>query len=95
MPHFYGMPLDLFEKLGNMLLLHFLPKALRFLSNVPQLCECNTFSRQKAPQSLNCGALQDSALQHGHKSAKYMVGEKQCTCVMFSSATAACLLHSF
>ena len=88
MSHFYGMPMDLCEKLGNTLLWHFLP-------NAPQLGECTTFSRQKAPQSLNCGALQDSALQRGHQSVMYMVGEKQCTCVRSSSATAACLLHSF
>ena len=88
------MPLDLCEKIGNTLLWHFLPNALRFLPNAPQLGECTTFSRQKAPQFLICSALQFSALQGGHQSAVYIVEEEQCTCVMFSSATAACLLHS-
>ena len=36
--------------------------------------------RQKAPQSLYCGALQDGALRHGHQSAALLVGEKRRTC---------------
>ena len=53
-----------------------------------------TAIQQKAPQPLDCGALQDTAtlglwrftrrcdgaLQHGHQSAALLVGEKQCTC---------------
>ena len=42
--------------------------------------KCATFSRQKAPQSLNCGALQDGALRRGHQSAVFLVGEKRRTC---------------
>ena len=42
--------------------------------------KCATFSRQKAPQSLNCGALQDGALRRGHQSVMFLVGEKRRTC---------------
>ena len=51
----------------------------RILANAPQFGERATFSRQKAPQSLNCGALQDGALRRGHQSAAHTVGEKWCT----------------
>ena len=51
---------------------HFLPNALQF-------GECAAFSRQKAPQSLDCSTLQDGALWRGHQNAAHMVGEKQCT----------------
>ena len=44
----------------------------RFLPNVPQFGEHAAFSRQKAPQSLDCGA----AIQ----SASLLVGEKRRTC---------------
>ena len=46
---------------------------------------CRTFTakgtviQKKAPQSLDCSALQDGALRHGHKSAALLVGEKQHT----------------
>ena len=52
----------------------------RFLSNAPQFGEHATFSRQKAPQSLDCGALQAGALRCSHQSAAHTVGEKQRTC---------------
>ena len=57
--------------------------------------KCATFSRQKAPQSLNCGALQDGALRRGHQSAVFLVGESGTHATMFSSATVARLWHFF
>ena len=48
----------------------------RFLPNAPQFGECATFSRQKVPQSLDCGTLQDSALWRGHQSAALFGGRK-------------------
>ena len=51
----------------------------RFLPNAPQFGERATFSRQKASQSKDCGALQDGALWR-HQSAAHTVGEKWRTC---------------
>ena len=50
------------------------------LPNALQFSERTTFSRQKAPQSKDCSALQDGALRHGHQSAAHTVGEERRTC---------------
>ena len=78
MPHFNG----LCRKCQDRELQHFLPIT-------PQFGERTTFSRQKALQSLDCGALQDGAMQRTRweKSAAHGA--------MFSSATAVRLLHYF
>ena len=52
---------------------------LCFLPNAPQFGEHTAFLRQKASQSLDCCALQDGVLQHGHHSVAHTVGEKQRT----------------
>ena len=52
----------------------------RFLPNATQFGKRAAFSRQKVPQSLDCGALQDSALRRGRQSAALLVGEKRRTC---------------
>ena len=59
----------------------------RFLPNVPQFGEHAAFSRQKAPQSLDCGA----AIQVRH----FWWEKSGAHAAMFSSAAAARLLHSF
>ena len=94
-PHFY----DLCGKRRDMELRRFLPKAQRFLANVPQFGEHTTFSRQKVPQSgkrrRRRGTLQDGALQYGHQSVALLAGESGTIYAMFSSATVPRLLHSF
>ena len=51
----------------------------QFLQNALQFSECAAFSRQKVPQSKDCGTLQDGTLQHGHQSVVHTVGEKRHT----------------
>ena len=63
----------------DMELQRFLPNAPRFLPNALQFGERGVFSQQKAPQSTDCGALQDNALRCGHQSVAHTVGEKRHT----------------
>ena len=51
--------------------------------------------RRKAPQSLDCGTVQDGTLRRGLQSAALLVGESGAHATKFSSAAAARLLHSF
>ena len=50
-----------------------------FLPNVPQFGERAAFSWQKVPLSLDCGALQDSVLWHGHQNVAHKVVENRHT----------------
>ena len=67
--------------------------------NALQFAKRDAFSWQKAPQSLDCDALQDGAAikvrRFCHQSAALLVGESGTNAAMFSGAAAARLLRSF
>ena len=81
--HFYGLPLDLRGKRQDMELRRLLPKVPQFLPNAPQFGESAAFSWQKAPQSLDCSALQDGTLRCGAGSA----GIRNCSAFCAKRAT--------
>ena len=79
MPHFYGLPLDLCGKRIAVLF----AKCTAIFGNASNFHRKSAAILGKAPQSKDCGTLQDGALSGIAESAAALI-----------SAAAACLLHS-
>ena len=80
----------------DMELRRFLPNVPRFLPNAPQFGECDAFSRQKAPQSLDYGTLKErctaalpskcgaySGRKAAHMAPRFHVPPQHVCCIIF------------